>query len=72
MRKLNILFITHNFPPQVGGLESFSFYLFHSLSRMHKLSLIKWSDPKKNLHVVFIYFYFLIKSYLILLLKIFK
>ena len=67
MIKLNILFITRNFPPQVGGLENFSFNLFHSLFKMHKLSLIKWSGSKKILPAVFIYF--LIKSYLILLLK---
>ncbi len=67
MRKINILFITRNFPPQVGGLENFSFNLFHSLSKMHKLSLIKWSGSRKFLPAVFIYF--LIKSYLILLLK---
>ncbi|RLG12067.1 hypothetical protein DRN69_07080 [Candidatus Pacearchaeota archaeon] len=67
MKELNILFITRNFPPQVGGLENFSFHLFHSLSKMHKLSLIKWSGSKKILPAVFIYF--LIKSYLILLLK---
>ena len=67
MIKLNILFITRNFPPQVGGLENFSFNLFYSLSKIHKLSLIKWSGSKKFLPVVFIYF--LIKSYLILLLK---
>ena len=59
--------MTRNFPPQVGGLENFSFNLFRSLSKMHRLSLIKWGGSKKFLPVVFIYF--LIKNYLIFLLK---
>ncbi|OQX79677.1 MAG: hypothetical protein B6D56_06655 [Candidatus Omnitrophica bacterium 4484_70.1] len=64
---MNILFITRNFPPQVGGLENFSFNLFRSLPRENNLFLIKWSGSKKFLGLIFPYF--LIKSYIIVLFK---
>ncbi len=64
---MRLLFITRNFPPQIGGLENFSFFLYSNLSKHLKVDLVKWNKSKKWLVIAFPYL--LVKSLLILLCK---
>lgn len=64
-KKLNVLFITRNFPPQVGGLERVAFYLYSYLKKKTNVFLLKWSGSKKFL--VFILPYFFVKASFILI-----
>lgn len=59
--------MTRNFPPQIGGLERESFYLYKYLKRETDLILIKWGGGKK--YLPFILPYFLIRASLLLLLR---
>lgn len=51
-----LLFITRNFPPQIGGLERLSYFLYHHLSRHFNIILLKWSGNKRWLFLVLPYF----------------
>jgi glycosyltransferase involved in cell wall biosynthesis len=47
--KPEILFITRNYPPQIGGLETYSYELISSFEQHHAVSKIVLRKPKKNL-----------------------
>jgi glycosyltransferase involved in cell wall biosynthesis len=65
--KMIILFITRNFPPQVGGLEKVAFHLYSYLKKEGEVILLKWSGSKKILFLVLPYI--LLRAFLILSIK---
>ncbi|MDD5669048.1 MAG: glycosyltransferase family 4 protein [Candidatus Omnitrophica bacterium] len=53
---MKILFITRNFPPQKGGLETTAFWLVYSLRKKEQVILLKWGGCRKLLLLCFPYF----------------
>lgn len=47
--KPEILFLSRNYPPQIGGLETYSYNLIQSVGRRHAVSKIVLRKPKKHL-----------------------
>ncbi|OPX28219.1 MAG: hypothetical protein B1H08_06305 [Candidatus Omnitrophica bacterium 4484_171] len=53
---MRVLFITRNFPPQIGGLEKVAYYLYSYLKKEADVILLKWSGSKKLLFLILPYF----------------
>lgn len=47
--KPEILFLSRNYPPQIGGLETYSYNLIRTVGRRHAISKIVLRKPKKHL-----------------------
>ena len=62
---MKLLFITRKFPPSTGGMETFAYDLYSSLSKKVDIKLIKWGRSNKFLPLVLPYF-FLRASFLLL------
>jgi len=66
---MRVLFITRKFPPQKGGMQKTAYDLFHSLSGLAEVRLVKWGGSNKWLPLILPYF--LLRSvYLIVAAKI--
>lgn len=61
---MKILFITRNFPPQKGGLETAAYYLHSYFTKYADVMLLKWGGPRKFLF--FVLPCFLVRAFLIL------
>lgn len=64
---MNLLFITRNYPPAIGGMEKFAYDINKALSERINVRLIKWGGSRKLLPLIFPYFF--IKSLVLLLFK---
>lgn len=47
--KPEILFLSRNYPPQIGGLETYSYNVIKSVGRRHAICKIVLSKPRKHL-----------------------
>lgn len=64
---MKILYLTRKYPPMKGGMEKVNFLLSSNLKKYANVELIFWNKSQK--WIPFIFFYFLIKSFWILLTK---
>ena len=64
---MRILYITRKYPPSVGGMQKFNFYLTQNLKELANLELISWGGSQKWLPLVIPYFF--IKASWVLLRK---
>jgi len=54
MNEVRLLFVTRNYPPQIGGMERYSYDLYHSLKDELSIDLLKHSTGKLYLPIFFI------------------
>ena len=64
---MKILYLTRKYPPTKGGMEKINFYLSLNLKKFADVELIFWNKSQKWLP--FFLFYFLVKSFYVLLTK---
>ena len=64
---MKILYLTRKYPPMKGGMEKANFYLSLNLKKFANVELIFWDKSQKWLP--FFIFYFLVKSFCVLLTK---
>lgn len=53
---MRVLFLTRKFPPQKGGMQKTAYELFHSLSGLAEVKLVKWGGSNKWLPLILPYF----------------
>lgn len=64
---MKILYLTRNYPPTKGGMEKTNFLISLNLKKFAAIELIFWNKSQKWLP--FFIFYFLVKSFYVLLTK---
>lgn len=49
MKEINVLFVTRNYPPQIGGMEKYSYDLYNSLKDKININILKNSRGRWHL-----------------------
>ena len=46
---MEVLFITHKYPPSIGGMQKQSYELIQGVSKNYKVNVIAYDNAKSNL-----------------------